>query len=338
MAKKTTNLGLIVAIWVSNTAPTNTKLIWYDTSLSQPIHKYYNLSTESWEPFIYSTLIDNVTIKKNENDELYVDTSEISQLNIADGSIALIKLADVASGTVFYRKSAGSGKPEVQTLAQLKSDLGLSGTNSGDQDLSGYVLRTLTINGKPLTSDISLTSSDIGAPSGSGTSTGTNTGDETLESILSKLGLSEISGINTGDQNASGVPITDEDEIFEAENVEDALKELKESIDSVSGAIKKIPVKLPSGKSVQERVENAVEGTDYPTGWVLTASGTDLIIEHNLGEDVSNITVFSYVDSTTTQMKMGSAAYTGIYNYESNSVKIQSLATVETDIIVNLFF
>lgn len=51
---------------------------------------------------------------------------------IADGSITLAKLADVATGTVFYRKTAGSGAPEVQTLATLKTDLGLTGTNSGD--------------------------------------------------------------------------------------------------------------------------------------------------------------------------------------------------------------
>jgi len=42
-------------------------------------------------------------------------------------------MADVATGTVFYRKTAGTGAPEVQTLATLKTDLGLTGTNSGDQ-------------------------------------------------------------------------------------------------------------------------------------------------------------------------------------------------------------
>ena len=62
--------------------------------------------------------------------------------NIADGSITVAKMANVATGTVFYRKTAGTGVPEVQTLAILKADLGLSGTNTGDQDLSQYLTST----------------------------------------------------------------------------------------------------------------------------------------------------------------------------------------------------
>lgn len=51
------------------------------------------------------------------------------------------------------------------------------------------VPETRTVNGKALSSNITLTPSDIGSPSGSGTSSGTNTGDETQASILSKLGF-----------------------------------------------------------------------------------------------------------------------------------------------------
>jgi hypothetical protein len=52
---------------------------------------------------------------------------------IANNAVSLAKMADVATGTVFYRKTASTGDPEVQTLATLKTDLGLTGTNSGDQ-------------------------------------------------------------------------------------------------------------------------------------------------------------------------------------------------------------
>jgi hypothetical protein len=41
---------------------------------------------------------------------------------IADSSITLAKQANVGTGTVFYRKTAGTGVPEVQTLATLKTD------------------------------------------------------------------------------------------------------------------------------------------------------------------------------------------------------------------------
>lgn len=52
------------------------------------------------------------------------------------GHITLARMADVATGTVFYRKTVGTGAPEVQTLATLKTDLGLTGTNSGDQTIT----------------------------------------------------------------------------------------------------------------------------------------------------------------------------------------------------------
>lgn len=55
---------------------------------------------------------------------------------IDNGAVTLGKQADVATSTVFYRKTAGTGSPEVQTLATLKTDLGLTGTNSGDQTIT----------------------------------------------------------------------------------------------------------------------------------------------------------------------------------------------------------
>jgi len=63
-------------------------------------------------------------------------SSSASVYTIDAGSVTLSKMADVATGTVFYRKTAGTGSPEVQSLATLKTDLGLSGTNSGDQTIT----------------------------------------------------------------------------------------------------------------------------------------------------------------------------------------------------------
>lgn len=52
------------------------------------------------------------------------------------GTVTLAMQANVATATVFYRKTAATGVPEVQTLATLKTDLGLTGTNSGDQTIT----------------------------------------------------------------------------------------------------------------------------------------------------------------------------------------------------------
>lgn len=54
-------------------------------------------------------------------------------LTITAKAVTLAKMADVATGTVFYRKTAATGVPEVQTLATLKADLGLTGSNNGDE-------------------------------------------------------------------------------------------------------------------------------------------------------------------------------------------------------------
>lgn len=52
---------------------------------------------------------------------------------INNGKVTLAKMADMATASLIYRKTAGTGAPEVNTLATLKTDLGLTGTNSGDQ-------------------------------------------------------------------------------------------------------------------------------------------------------------------------------------------------------------
>lgn len=55
---------------------------------------------------------------------------------IAAGAVTLAKMADMATASLIYRKTAGSGAPEVNTLATLKTDLLLTGTNSGDQTIT----------------------------------------------------------------------------------------------------------------------------------------------------------------------------------------------------------
>ena len=61
-----------------------------------------------------------------------------STLTIDAGAVTLAKQADVAAGTVFYRKTAGTGSPEVQTLATLKTDLALvaDAINNGTLDVA----------------------------------------------------------------------------------------------------------------------------------------------------------------------------------------------------------
>lgn len=52
------------------------------------------------------------------------------------GLLPFANIASVATSTVMYRKTAGTGSMEAQTLATLKTDLNLTGTNSGDQTIT----------------------------------------------------------------------------------------------------------------------------------------------------------------------------------------------------------
>jgi len=77
---------------------------------------------------------------------------------------AYTDINNVGTGTVMYRKTAGTGAAETQTLATLKTDLGLSGTNTGDQTTisgnagSATVLQTArTINGTSFNGSANIT-------------------------------------------------------------------------------------------------------------------------------------------------------------------------------------
>lgn len=158
-------------------------------------------------------------------------TTSIS-VTLGAGAVSLAKMANVASGTVFYRKTGGSGAPEVQTLATLKTDLGLTGTNSGDQtSVSGNAgtataLQTarningvafdgtgnITINAVDSTARVpeSRTVSTTAPLSGGGNLSGNLTlgisaatsGAAGSMSAADKAKLDAITGTNTGDQSS----------------------------------------------------------------------------------------------------------------------------------------
>lgn len=111
---------------------------------------------------------------------------------IANNAVSLAKMADVATGTVFYRKTASTGDPEVQTLATLKTDLGLTGTNSGDQtSIVGITGTTAEFNTALTDNDFAtvagsetLTNKTLTTPILNGTPTGTGVATAATASTL----------------------------------------------------------------------------------------------------------------------------------------------------------
>lgn len=90
---------------------------------------------------------------------------------IEAGTITLAMQANMDTASLVYRKTAGAGAPEVNTLATLKTDLGLTGTNSGDQTSIVGISGTIA--------QFNTACSDADFATGGGTATGTNTGDQT---------------------------------------------------------------------------------------------------------------------------------------------------------------
>ena len=100
-----------------------------------------------------------------------------STWTIDNGAVTLAKQANMATSSLVYRKTAGSGAPEVNTLATLKTDLGLTGTNSGDQT------SIVGITGTKAQFDTAVTDGNF-LYVGDVTSNATHTGDVTGSTAL----------------------------------------------------------------------------------------------------------------------------------------------------------
>jgi hypothetical protein len=116
------------------------------------------------------------------------------------GAVTLAKMADMATASLIYRKTAGTGAPEVQTLATLKADLGLTGTNSGDQTSvtgnagTATALQTgRTINGTTFdgTANITVTAA-------AGTLTGTTLNATVVTTSITSTGTLATGTLGTG--------------------------------------------------------------------------------------------------------------------------------------------
>ncbi|MHB8871055.1 MAG: hypothetical protein ACYC5G_01185 [Candidatus Doudnabacteria bacterium] len=100
-----------------------------------------------------------------------------------------------------------------------------------------------------------------------------------------------------------------------------------------------IEMTLPFASTVAGRIAAATEGTDYPTGWVLTVgtSPVDIVITHGTGRRVASVSVCA-VTGTEEQALFNTAAYNGWKTPDTNSLLIQSLATIPKQIKIYMIF
>lgn len=112
---------------------------------------------------------------------LYDLASEIgndSSVSGASTKDALNTLLGMFAGYVPTTRTV-NGHALSSNVTVTASDVGLGNVENAAASAL-YVPLTRTVNTKALSTNITLTPSDIGSPSGSGTSTGTNTGDQTI--------------------------------------------------------------------------------------------------------------------------------------------------------------
>ena len=98
-------------------------------------------------------------------------------------------------------------------------------------------------------------------------------------------------------------------------------------------------ITLPFASTVAGRIAAATAGTDYPTGWVLAAgtSPVDILITHNTGRRVASVSVCA-ITGTEEQALFNTAAFNGWKTPDSNSLLIQSLATIPKAIKIYIVF
>lgn len=93
---------------------------------------------------------------------------------------------------------------------------------------------------------------------------------------------------------------------------------------------------LPAAATVAGRLIAVIE---KPVDWTLAAGSNpaDLKITHNLDRRIASVTIFS-VDGTSERQLFGNAAYSGILATTQDELIIEALATIETEIVIQLIF
>lgn len=114
---------------------------------------------------------------------------------MADTKISALPSAASVVGTEVI-PVAKSGSTQGVTPNQIKTFLAVSGTNTGDQDLSGLVPKTTTVNSKALATSITLTPTDIGLGNVDNTSDASKPLSTAMVTALNGKQATLVSGTN----------------------------------------------------------------------------------------------------------------------------------------------
>lgn len=244
---------------------------------------------------------------------------------IAAGAVTLAKMANVATGTIFYRKSAGTGGVELNTLATLKTDLGLTGTNTGDQTLSwgsfGSNTASITLN---TGSSISVTtSSGINLSGSVGGITLSNSTSQNI-SILSNLltnGYVKTTGSSGTLSVSTSIPGSDITSITESQ--------VTNLASDLAAKQPNITLTTTGTSGAATFIGNTLNVPNYAVGGTITLSG-DVT-----GTQVSSNIATTIAAGAVTLAKMANVATSTLFYRRSagtGGVELNTLAQLKSDL------
>lgn len=167
---ETIDLGLIQAIQVSTTEPSNTAILWYDDNAGVKLHKYYDTTTSTWKSLLSSNYIISIFLTDIQ--------TLISTSSLLEG--AFYKITDIASAGVIVRAvntytldTNCTGLflvPDFQDIGDYSGLVTPKGTNKGVWFLAGqtgggaYVNTDIVIYGSSMFQVIDSSQFDTNPP------------------------------------------------------------------------------------------------------------------------------------------------------------------------------
>jgi len=242
----------------------------------------------------------------------------VGTLSLANGSVTLVKMAAMNALSVIGNPTNASGTPQYISIEALKVLLCLQGNNTGDQNLSNYVVK---INGKSLSTEDFTTEMKNWLSEQSGV----NTGDETEQTILEKLGVDDV--VQSSDLTNLVAKVTGKDLI--------AITEIERLANMKQGTF---VILLPAATDITVRLAGTVVA---PLGWTMAAvgeGGNSLQITHNLtGVTIDHVSVKATGLTGNQMLVPFKDAYSGILELE-NVVTLNGLAHNDLPLIIILTF
>jgi len=167
---------------------------------------------------------------------------------------------------------------------------------------------------------------------------GGTSGDLSANRTISILAATEESAGSLTAEDKTKLNLVPDDTTQELEDINNAIDVLATSISTLRPPIR---IHLKSGGSTGDvglRITGLIAGTDYPNGWVLAVGSTptSLTVTHNLGAELSGISVWSIDQISGKRQEMkGDLGYVALYSaLDMNSFEIDSLGGVPRELYI----